>query len=125
MASSIDYNNTGVNSMEINDVDIVSQTSFDSNKQSVGTTNYENSNESFGLFRDDNYSGDGNLRAVGGGGGGFEDPGGKDNEGAYNDPANTPLGSFPIVLLLCLAVGYGSYRNAHCFIHHTLRYNVE
>jgi hypothetical protein len=59
------------------------------------------------------YSNGVRFRAVGGGGGpieGFVDPGGKDDENAYVDPSPSPLGSFPCVFLLCLAIGYGIYK---------------
>jgi hypothetical protein len=97
--------------MEISNID-VAQESEGLMMQSMEDANYEDG--SFGL-----YSDEGNLRGTGtGGGGGFDDTGGNDNGNGYNDPA--PLGTFPCLLLLCLAVGYGVY----CKRENTIRKGI-
>jgi hypothetical protein len=106
MASSIDLDSYGINSMEISNMNTY-QVPEGLMAHSVEVSDYKSDNGSFGLFTDNNHSDEGSLRATGGGGGSFEDPGGKDNEGAYNDPA--PIGTFPCLFFLCLATGYGIY----------------
>jgi hypothetical protein len=88
-----------------------------SSKKFVGVTEYKRNNESSGLF--DKENGYGKLRAFGDDDGDdFEMGGSEDAGNGFNDVGEAPLGSFPCVFFLCLAVGYGAYRsishNIHC-----------
>jgi hypothetical protein len=95
----------------------VSKLPSGSNRQSVGVTEYKKNNESSGLFGNEN--GYGKLRSFGDDDGDdFGIGGGIDAGNGFNDVGEAPLGSFPCVFFLCLAVGYGVYRtishNIHC-----------